>query len=112
VTQILEKDANGEDPLSQVDQPSRRKVFRIDVHNTNFTVRNPIMSGGHIVYNTVGYDKEGRFEGQRRYNDFDVLQSTLRTKWPGVFITKVPPKKALVRHHDLIIFRTIKTPSS
>jgi hypothetical protein len=74
-----------------------KKGFRIDEHNTHFTVRNPMMSNGHIVYNMVGKDKQGKFEGQRRYNEFFLLHQTITSRWPGVFVAKIPPKKSFVR---------------
>jgi len=84
-----------------VDQPSQRKVFRIDVHNTNFTVRNPRVSSGHIVYQVEGEDKEGKFEGARRFNDFYELNQAIAKRWPGVYLPSVPPKKSFVRRRCL-----------
>jgi hypothetical protein len=55
-----------------------------------------MMSSGHIVYNIAGKDKEGKFEGQRRYNEFFLLHQTIGARWPGVFIAKIPPKKSFV----------------
>lgn len=68
----------------------------LEDENPDFTVSNPLMSGGHIVYSVKGVDKQGTWEGQRRYNEFYVLHEALTRRWPGVFIPKVPPKKAIV----------------
>lgn len=70
-----------------------------DIFNTNkalsFSVRDPQDSGGHIVYNVKGVDLQGEFEGQRRYNEFYVLQEALSKRWPGIAIPLTPPKKAV-----------------
>lgn len=54
-----------------------KRGFRIDEHNPHFTVRNPMMSSGHIVYTIVGTDQQGKFEGQRRYNEFNALYAAI-----------------------------------
>ena len=38
-----------------------------------FTCRNPVNSSGTVLYTVTGRDKEGLFEGQRRYNEFFLL---------------------------------------
>lgn len=40
-----------------------------------------------------GEDKDGTFEVQRRYSDFDKLRSILVLRWPGCFISPLPPKQ-------------------
>jgi len=64
--------------------------------NTAFKVSNPTLMGGHISYFVKGQDQKGDFEGTRRYNDFFVLRGALANRWPGVYVPKVPPKKAIV----------------
>jgi hypothetical protein len=78
-----------------------KRAFKIDEHNTHFTVRNPMMSNGHIVYQMAGKDKQGKFEGQRRFNEFYQLHQTISQRWPGVFVPKIPPKKSFVRFFNL-----------
>lgn len=60
-------------------------------------VRNPKNNGGHIVYEVKGMDKDGPYEGVRRYNDFNAFRQLLVTRYPGLYIPKIPPKKAIVR---------------
>lgn len=71
------------------------------------------MQGGHIVYSVKGVDRQGTWEGKRRYKEFYELHSVLQSRWPGVFIPKVPPKKALVftLHIIRLWYREIKTRS-
>ena len=52
--------------------------------------------GKHVTYAVRGYDSVGRFEAFRRYSDFCVLRSYMRSKWLGLYIPGVPPKKVLV----------------
>lgn len=40
-----------------------------------------------------GFDFEGDFEVQKRYSDFFAFRKALQTRWPGVFIPSMPPKK-------------------
>ena len=63
-----------------------------------------MMSNGHIVYTIVGKDKEGKFEGQRRYNEFNALHQAISQRWPGVFVAKIPPKKSFVRFVFVVNF--------
>ena len=60
-----------------------------------FYVRNPQDNGGHIAYDTKGKDRQGSWEGKRRYNDFYNLWETLCKRFPGIPIPIVPPKKAI-----------------
>ena len=64
-----------------------------DEIENEFTVRDPINSGGHIVYKVTGKDKEGTFEIERRYNEFFILHETLSKRWPCIPIPMIPPKK-------------------
>lgn len=58
-----------------------------------FTVRDPVNTSGTVLYKITGRDKEGLFEGQRRYNEFFLLHETLRKRWPCIPIPCIPPKK-------------------
>lgn len=69
-----------------------------------YTVKDPHDQGGHIVYDVHGYDKEGEWEGLRRYNEFFVLHETIAKRWPGVPIPSVPPKKA-IGNKDLVFIQ-------
>lgn len=48
---------------------------------------------GTTLYKVYGRDKEGQFEGQRRYNEFFLLNELLAKRFPGVPIPTIPPKK-------------------
>jgi hypothetical protein len=66
-----------------------------DDENYEFKVVKPQLHGSHIVYNVQGVDKQGPFEGVRRYNHFYCLYEALQKRWPGVLIPKLPSKKAI-----------------
>ena len=61
----------------------------------DYSVKNPQDQGGHIVYDVRGKDKQGPWEGKRRYNEFYGLWEVLTKRWPGVPIPGIPPKKAI-----------------
>ena len=45
----------------------------LEDENSDFSVTNPVLQNGHIVYTVRGVDKSGVWEGTRRYNEFFVL---------------------------------------
>ena len=55
----------------------------------------PQLHGSHIVYHVQGVDKQGPWEGVRRYNHFYCLHEALVKRWPGLLIPKIPSKKAI-----------------
>jgi len=58
------------------------------------TVSEPTeMPNGRTYYRVIGFDRTGRFETKRRYNDFHALFTTLRERLPGLYIPSLPPKK-------------------
>jgi hypothetical protein len=63
--------------------------------NYNFRVVKPQLHGSHIVYQVQGLDKQGPWEGTRRYNQFYCLREALAKRWPGLLIPKLPSKKAI-----------------
>jgi len=63
--------------------------------NTDFRVIKPQLHGSHIVYHVQGADKQGPWEGVRRYNHFFSLAEALSKRWPGLVIPHVPSKKAI-----------------
>ena len=83
--------------LSEVNLDKAYQGNMIEDENMNFVVDNPVAISGHIVYHVKGVDKHGTWEGNRRYNEFYVLHGALSVRWPGIYIPKVPPKKAIVR---------------
>jgi hypothetical protein len=66
-------------------------------------VRNPRDQGGHIVYDVRGMDRDGSYEGTRRYTDFNAFRTLLVNRFPGLCIPRLPPKKALVRINKWLI---------
>lgn len=65
--------------------------------NLEFVVSNPSMAGGHIEYIAKGVDRQGPWDGKRRYSHFHHLREVLIARWPGIIIPRIPPKKAIVR---------------
>lgn len=57
-----------------------------------FSVSDPI-KGNPVTYIVRGFDMEGEFEISRRYNDFFSLRAALVSRWPGIYIPPIPPKK-------------------
>ena len=76
-------------------------------------MRNPrrLNNGGHVVYDVKGFDKEGSFEGERRYSDFNSFRQLLVTRLSGLYIPRIPPKKVIVRTYINLIFNSRETKS-
>ena len=45
------------------------------------------------MYKCKGSDKQGLWEGERRYNEFHKLFEKLESRWPGIPLPMLPPKK-------------------
>jgi hypothetical protein len=58
----------------------------------NFSVANPQDMAGSIHYEVKGRDRQGPWEGKRRYNEFFLLQETLARRFPGVPLPILPEK--------------------
>jgi hypothetical protein len=87
------------DDAADDDKLTDAKIFdpqqdNLDEAVLEFMVRDPQNSNGTMLYKITGRDKDGMFEGQRRYNDFFLLHETLRKRWPGIPIPCIPPKKS------------------
>lgn len=65
----------------------------VDPKVKQYTVSNPVKTGGHIKYTVTGIDPDGPFEEVRRFRDFFALKNGLNQRWPGVFIPALPEKK-------------------
>jgi hypothetical protein len=66
--------------------------------NREFEVGNPEERGSHIEYLVRGVDRQGPWQGARRYNHFYILQEILMQRWPGINLPRLPPKKAIGRY--------------
>lgn len=42
-----------------------------------------------------GEDNLGTFEGKRRYNEFYLIKQAIISRWPGIYVPAIPPKKAV-----------------
>lgn len=65
----------------------------------SFSVSDPV-KGNHVTYTVKGYDEDGPFEGAKRYNDFFNLRAAILTRWPGIYVPPIPPKKAVGNKED------------
>ena len=61
----------------------------------DFSVRDPVMQGKHMVYTVRGRDLQGPFDCKRRFNEFFTLDESLSKRWPGIVLPHLPPKKAI-----------------
>ena len=61
----------------------------------HFTVTNPVLVNKIMKYTVVGQDSDGRFETQRRFNEFFTLRKVLTERWPGCYVPCIPEKKTL-----------------
>jgi hypothetical protein len=66
-----------------------------DDENFDYKVVKPQLHGSHIVYHVQGVDKQGNWDGIRRFNHFNALYEALQKRWPGLLIPKLPPKKTI-----------------
>lgn len=88
---------------SEASGASDAQGFEEDSQNSKFSVTNPIkMSdnaglkiGSVIKYTVTGQDSEGRFEIQRRYNEFLALNNSFNERWPGCYIPAIPEKQLI-----------------
>jgi hypothetical protein len=78
--------------FSQIPLDKNTTKTLIEDDNFDFQVTNPTLQSGHIVYMCKGVDKQGNWEGNRRYNEFFLLHEALHHRWPGMYIPMIPPK--------------------
>ena len=74
----------------------------VDEQKSVWSVSNPIQIedskagfkiGFVVKYTVTGYDSEGQFEVQRRYNEFLALNEQLNQRWPGIYVPAIPEKQ-------------------
>jgi hypothetical protein len=51
--------------------------------------------GSVVKYTVTGQDSEGKFEIQRRYNEFFALKISLSERWPGCYVPAIPEKQVI-----------------
>lgn len=59
-----------------------------------------IKIGQVVKYTVSGTDSQGRFEVQRRYNEFLALNNQLLARWPGVYVPSIPAKQMIGDKED------------
>ena len=62
-----------------------------------FSVTNAHKQQGkdYVVYTITGQDNDGTFEVFRRYKEFNIFRNVLITRFPGLYVPPIPPKKAM-----------------
>ncbi len=65
-------------------------------HCHHYEVIKPcLINNKFVAYQVKGEDNLDSFEGMRRYNEFFTLRQVLCSRWPGLFVPCIPPKKAV-----------------
>lgn len=103
-----DKEDGGEN--SSDDEVEERKVTHhyklpysdLEEDNSPFRVSDPVKVS-HVSYKVTGKDKDGSFEGTRRYKDFHNLRNTLLARWPGVYVPQIPPKKSIGNKNEKFV---------
>ena len=79
----------------RVDADFKSAIF--EEENFDFSVTHPKLQGDSIIYHVRGVDKQGPWDGYRRYSHFYALYEVLLQRFPACYIPKLPSKKAIVR---------------
>ena len=87
------KDMDADDKILNDAKIFDPQSSELDEVTAQFSVRDPVNSGGKVVYKISGVDSEGSFSGERRYNEFFLLHESLTKRWPCIPIPAIPPKK-------------------
>ena len=80
-----------------VQKDKQLSTFEDDL-SMDFSVSNPDDKNGHVEYTCKGKDRQGDWEGSRRYTHFFLLHEVLTQRWPGLYLPRLPPKKAIGRY--------------
>ena len=83
-----------------LDEPLKEEI---DPRVKQFSVSNPVKTGGHIKYSVTGVDSDGPFEEVRRYRDFFAFKNALMQRWPGIYIPALPEKKYVRNNGDSFV---------
>jgi hypothetical protein len=102
-------DNSSDDDFDYSENKKNQYVFNYDCpypdvekEETAFSVSNPVKQG-YVSYTVRGHDKEGVFEGSRRYKDFHHLRTYLVARWPGVYVPSIPPKQSVGNKKDKFV---------
>ncbi|EAR89416.2 PX-SNX-like domain protein (macronuclear) [Tetrahymena thermophila SB210] len=109
-SQISQSQASYQNDVVSSTYQRARKISRIDQENPflqNFAADMNILIevtgyklldssiSKYAMFTVSGKDRNGDFEIERRYSDFDQLRKLMLKRWPGCFIPPLPSKKAI-----------------
>lgn len=67
------------------------------------SVSEPILKSGHHEYKVKGRDHLGEFEMYRRFREFDTFRKVLYSRFLGLYVPPIPPKKSVGKTEDLLV---------
>ncbi len=73
----------------EISRYSEKQENDIIAEITNF------VKAAHVTYTIKGFDRQGEFEVLRRYSEFHSFHAALSSRFPGLYIPSIPPKKAV-----------------
>ncbi|KAL4502499.1 hypothetical protein ABPG72_012086 [Tetrahymena utriculariae] len=109
-SQISQSQASYQNDVVSSTYQRARKISRIDQENPflqNFAADMNIIIevtgyklydssiSKYAMFTVEGKDRNGDFQIERRYSDFDQLRKLMLKRWPGCFIPPLPSKKAI-----------------
>jgi hypothetical protein len=63
----------------------------------------PLLKSGHHEYKVKGRDHVGEFEISRRFREFDTFRKVLYSRFLGLYVPPIPPKKSVGKTEDLLV---------
>lgn len=67
------------------------------------SVSEPLLKSGHHEYKVKGRDYIGEFEVNRRFREFDTFRKVLYSRFLGLYVPPIPPKKSVGKTEDLLV---------
>lgn len=67
------------------------------------SVSEPLLKSGHHEYKVKGRDHLGEFEMYRRFREFDTFRKVLYSRFLGLYVPPIPPKKSVGKTEDLLV---------
>jgi hypothetical protein len=67
------------------------------------SVSEPVLKSGHHEYKVKGRDHIGEFEVNRRFREFDIFRKVLYSRFLGLYVPPIPPKKSVGKTEDLLV---------